>query len=136
MHKLIEQLKRHEGFKCYPEYCLTGKLIIGYGRDLEQVGIKLDEAEILLANDLNVLLLEMKQYIKLSSCNPARSAALVNLAYLLGVNRFLTFTKVIAHIENNKFQQATNELLNCLQARYLPRYTAHLLLQLESGQWQ
>ncbi|WP_281559402.1 glycoside hydrolase [Thalassomonas sp. RHCl1] len=136
MHQLIQQIKRHKGFKSYPEYCPAGKLSIGYGRDLDGVGIRLEEAEILLANDLNALLGETRENINLEHCNPARLAALINLIHLLGLECFLTFNRVITAIESRDFVLATNELLLCLKAKYLPQYTAQLLLQLESGQWQ
>ena len=136
MHQLIKQIKRHKGFKPYPEYCPSGKLNIGYGRDLDDIGIRQEEAEMLLAHDLNSVLSEIKDSINLAGCNPARLAALINLVHLIGVDKFMTYTSAITAIENENFQQTTDELLHRLNAKYLPQYTAQLLFQLESGQWQ
>ncbi len=52
MTKLIEQLKRHEGVKLKPYFCTQGKCTIGVGRNLEDVGISEEEAEMLLINDI------------------------------------------------------------------------------------
>ena len=49
---LIEQLKRHEGLKLKPYKCTADKLTIGVGRNLEDVGISEEEAEMLLQNCL------------------------------------------------------------------------------------
>ena len=52
MTELIEQLKRHEGIKLTPYKCTSDKLTIGVGRNLEDVGISEQEAEMLLQNDI------------------------------------------------------------------------------------
>jgi lysozyme len=49
---LIEQLRRDEGCVLKPYRDQVGKLTIGVGRNLDDVGISSDEAEYLLANDI------------------------------------------------------------------------------------
>ena len=39
MKRLIAMLQRHEGLRLKPYKCTAGKVSIGYGRNLEDVGI-------------------------------------------------------------------------------------------------
>ena len=52
---LMESLKSQEGLRCKPYKCTSGKLTIGYGRNLEDVGISQKEAEYLFENDVRML---------------------------------------------------------------------------------
>jgi lysozyme len=52
MKKEIDLLKKHEGLRLKPYRCSADKLTIGYGRNLDDVGISEEEAEMLLLNDL------------------------------------------------------------------------------------
>ena len=52
MSNLIAQLKRHESLELKPYKCTSGKLTIGVGRNLEDIGITEQEAELLLLNDI------------------------------------------------------------------------------------
>ena len=47
-----ELVKKHEGLRLKPYRCTAGKLTIGYGRNIEDRGITVDEAESLLNNDM------------------------------------------------------------------------------------
>ena len=51
---LIAQLKRHEGFRAKPYQCSANKTTIGYGRNLQDVGITEGEAVSLLNNDIQI----------------------------------------------------------------------------------
>ncbi|HAC30701.1 MAG TPA: lysozyme, partial [Marinobacter hydrocarbonoclasticus] len=50
---LKTQLKRHEGLRLKPylDTASSPRLTIGYGRNLEDVGISRDEADFMLDND-------------------------------------------------------------------------------------
>ena len=61
---LVDQIKRHEGFRSKVYKCSAGKWTIGYGRNVEDVGITVTEAEYLLDKDL------YKSQIELSSSLP------------------------------------------------------------------
>ena len=45
-------IARHEGLRLTPYHCTGGKLTIGYGRNLDDVGISRSEAEILREHDI------------------------------------------------------------------------------------
>ena len=50
--RLVEQLRRHEGVESKPYKDTVGKLTIGVGRNLDDVGLSDDEIDYLLHNDI------------------------------------------------------------------------------------
>lgn len=78
MSKLIEKIKRHEGLKLKPYRCTANKLTIGYGRNIDDVGISEAEAEVLLSNDLERCANEVAKHVDaFDKLNDARQAVLV-----------------------------------------------------------
>jgi lysozyme len=58
---LIDELVRDEGMRTKPYHCTAGKLTIGVGRNIEEVGITEEEARYLLENDLGRVRDELDQ---------------------------------------------------------------------------
>ena len=58
--KLAEQLTKHEGLRLKPYHCPAGKLTIGIGRNLEDKGITEKEARMLLENDIQECIQDLK----------------------------------------------------------------------------
>ena len=50
----VQQLKTDEGLRLKPYHCTAGALTIGYGRNLDAVGITEAEADILLKADIDI----------------------------------------------------------------------------------
>ena len=51
-NKLVDMIQRHEGCKLMPYKCTAGKTTIGYGRNVEDTGISIEEADFMLTNDI------------------------------------------------------------------------------------
>src|SRR5690606_41062667 len=51
-HQLKSQLERHEGLRLKPYRDTVGELTVGYGRNLDDVGIRPEEAALMLDNDI------------------------------------------------------------------------------------
>ncbi len=109
---VIRDLKRDEGFRSKPYRDTVGKLTIGYGRNLDDVGISKREAEELLRYDLflaNKELLKFPWYkYDLTSC---RKRALLNMMYNLGATRFKRFNKMIKAFKDGDYNLAADEAL-------------------------
>ena len=58
--KIKDQLIQHEGLKLKPYQCPAGRLTIGVGRNLEDKGITEKEAVMLLENDIQECLEDLK----------------------------------------------------------------------------
>ena len=46
--KLIEDIKYEEGYRQFPYRCTEGKLTIGYGFNLDDVGLSRQECDLIL----------------------------------------------------------------------------------------
>ena len=111
--RLSDMLIKHEGKRNKPYECTAGKLTIGVGRNLDDMGLTEDEVLYLLDNDIqrcdNELLHNFKWYSDL--CR-ARQDALINLCFNIGITRLLTFTNSLAYMEAEDYKKAADEFLD------------------------
>lgn len=136
MDRLIEQLKRHEGFRNHVYKCTAGKNTIGYGRNLDDNGITHDEAEILLQNDIQAVLADLARNIPwYLSLNEARRAVLINMAFNIGINGLMQFKNTLAFIKNGQYSNAAQEMLSSKWARQVGKRAIELSEQMKSGIW-
>lgn len=107
---IIEDLKRDEGLRLKPYRCTAGKLTIGYGRNLEDVGISEIEAEIMLNTDIAKAEHDLRDIFKNWSSYPeGKKDALINMRFNLGLKGFKTFKKMIEAIKLNNWESAARE---------------------------
>lgn len=112
MNTLEDQLKIDEGFRSRPYRCTAGKLTIGYGRNIEDVGISQNEALFMLREDIKKVKAQCHEKISFfNHLSESRQEALVNMAFNLGINGLLKFKKTLALMEKGDFKQASEEVL-------------------------
>lgn len=133
LDKLVAQLKLHEGVKLKPYRCTAGKLTIGVGRNLDDVGISMEEADLLLKNDIaNV----MRRCIGLtfwSELSENRKIVIIDMVFNLGWTRFLGFKKTIDLISKGKYEQASIEMLNSAWAKQVGKRAETLAKMMRQG---
>ena len=113
MSTLINTLKRHEGLRLKPYRCSANKLTIGYGRNLEDVGISEREAEAMLLADMLRSRADLfKVFPDADTFSQGRQDALINMVFNLGLTRFLGFKKMIAAIEDRDWERAADEAMD------------------------
>src|SRR5690348_5514883 len=96
---LEEQLLRDEGLLLKPYKDSVGKLTIGIGRNLDDVGISREEALTLLQNDIDRAGAWLRTNLPWTlSLDEIRRAALTNMAFNLG-GRLGEFRKFLAHLQ-------------------------------------
>ncbi|WP_104401814.1 glycoside hydrolase family protein [Vibrio penaeicida] len=133
---LTEQLKRHEGFRRYPYHCSAGKLTIGFGRNLEDVGIDKEEAEQLLENDVQKVKAALAKKLPwYQTISPVRQAVLENMAFNMGVAGLLTFKKMLRTVKSGDYASASNEMLDSLWAKQVGKRATELAEQMKTGRW-
>ena len=137
MNKMIEQIKKHEGFRGQPYLCSAGKTTIGYGRNLEANPLTEDEAEILLRNDVAKVVEDLQEGILCwHKLNDARKAVLINMMFNLGVSGFYGFRKFIAALEQGFFELAAKEMLDSKWSFQVGERSVELARQMTTGEWQ
>ena len=107
--------KEFEGLRYKPYKCSAGKLTIGYGRNLEDNGISLDEAEYLFNNDFNaayeaVLRLLKTNAVDVNNLSDCRLFVLTDMMFNLGYLRLSKFKKLLQALKNQDYVAASNEM--------------------------
>jgi len=103
---------RHEGVRRKPYRDSVGRLTIGIGRNLDDVGISEAEARYLLANDLQEIQTELARLAWFPPLNSARQMAITDMAFNLGLPRLLNFSRMIAALTANDYAAAATEMLD------------------------
>lgn len=134
---IAQQLIRDEGVKLRPYKDTVGKLSIGVGRNLEDVGVSIDEAKVMLQNDIKHATLALSQTFPWTDViDDVRHAALVNLVFNMGIGGLSEFRKMLAELQIGNFSEAAAEMLNSKWATQVGDRAKRLALQVKTGQWQ
>lgn len=111
--ELIERLKKHEGIRLNPYRCTAGKITIGVGRNLEDNGISMEEAEFMLKNDIARCYKELRDNFPWEkNLNPRRRGVLCEMIFNMGISRFSKFKNMLKACEEEDFEKASKEALD------------------------
>lgn len=103
-------IQGHEGYSLKPYKCTSGKITIGWGRNLDDRGISESEAMLLFENDLADVLQNCRKYPWFDSLSEVRKAAVMDLMFNLGPNRFAGFRNFIQAMSLQQYTWAAAEL--------------------------
>ena len=131
-----DQLKRDEDLSLFPYRDTRKKLTIGYGRNLDDRGISLVEAEMFLNRDLARATVDVDVKIPTARfLDDARRGVLINMAYNMGIGGLLGFRRMLAAIHKGDWKEAARELLDSDYAKQVGLRADRLSKQIESGEW-
>ncbi|PNH91344.1 glycoside hydrolase family protein [Vibrio diazotrophicus] len=134
MKALVTKLiKKHEGLRLTPYRCSSQKISIGWGRNLQDNGITLEEAETMLQHDVGTAIKEAESLPFFASLNEPRQAVIVDMIFNLGLPRFGMFKKMIAAIEKEHWHVAADEMLNSRWARQVGKRAQTLSEMMRTG---
>ena len=136
---LIAQLKRHEGFRSKPYQCSANKTTIGYGRNLQDVGITEGEAVSLLNNDIQIATVAAETFVGKecwTGLSDTRKCVLINMVFNLGLPRLMYFHKFRAALLTPDFVLAAREMLDSKWATQVGDRAQELAKQMNTGKWQ
>lgn len=112
IEKLRDILIKHEGLRLKPYRCTAGKITIGVGRNLEDLGISRLEAMYLLDNDIMRVWDEADEKFEwFEELGDDRKIVVVSMIFNLGMAGFLKFFNLIKAIETNDFNEASKQML-------------------------
>lgn len=125
-----------EGLRLKPYRDTVGKLTIGIGRNLDDVGISKDEAFYLLENDIQRAIQDATDIFGTSawlSLDEVRQAVILDMLFNLGKSRFLTFKKFIQAVKEKDFERAAEEMLDSRWARQVKKRAERLAYMMRTG---
>lgn len=135
MSPLTGLLIRHEGIRLKPYRDTVGKLTIGVGRNLDDVGISREEAIYLLAEDISEAQTGLSRgYEWFDRLDSVRRDALTDLAFM-GLGKLATFQRMLAACGVGDWQTAHDELLQSAYARQVGQRAVDLATMLLTGQY-
>lgn len=114
---LRDLITRHEGYRQFPYRCTAGKVTIGVGRNLQDVGIDQEEARYLLDRDITRCLDDLAAFPWFHALDTIRRRALINMRFQLGPGRFRGFKRMLAALERADYETAATEALDSKWAR-------------------
>lgn len=127
-------IRLHEGLRLKPYECPTGHLTIGYGRNIQQNGITVEEAEILLENDIQRVVSELQKWISVfDELSETRKAVLIDMVFNLGFSRFFQFRKMIQALREKNFDQAAEEMLDSKWHKQVGNRAKFLAAKMKEG---
>ena len=132
---LLDQLKRHEGVEYKPYVDTVGKMTIGVGRNLDDNGLRDNEIEFLLMNDIAAVMDEAQSYDWYKSLSEVRKGVIINMMFNLGKPRFDKFEKFQALAEGD-YQKASEEMLDSRWAKQVGNRAVELSKQMQKDIWQ
>ncbi|WP_457571307.1 glycoside hydrolase family protein [Desulfovulcanus sp.] len=136
IQKTKELLILHEGKRNKPYTCPAGKLTIGVGRNLEDVGLRDEEIEYLLDNDIKECVADLKRiFPDFDEIDDARQAVLIDMRFNLGPGGFRSFKNFIRAVRNKHWDLAVHEMRDSIWYKQVGQRAVRLCNMMESGNW-
>jgi lysozyme len=128
------QLRIDEGVRSKPYRDTVGKLTIGVGRNLDDVGLRPDEIDYLLKNDIAESVAAARALFQsFNRLSGSRKAVLVNMAFNLGQTKLAQFKRLRAAVAAKDFQKAAAEMLQSAWAKQVGARADRLAKLMEKG---
>ena len=111
-NRLKYQLELHEGRKNKPYKDTVGKITIGIGRNLSDVGVSNVEIDNMLLNDVIRVEKDLDLYLNWWNDKPDNvKLVLCDMAFNIGISGLLKFKNTLDLIKNSQYQEAAEEML-------------------------
>jgi lysozyme len=138
---LAAQLERDEKRVRHVYQDHLGYWTLGIGRLVDERkggGLTDDEIDYLLGNDINRREAELRRRIDFfGRLDDVRKAALLNMAFQLGVDGLLGFKRMLGCLRDERFAEAETHALDSKWAKEdTPARARRVARQLATGEWQ
>ena len=115
--ELKSWLRKCEGLRLKPYKDSVGKWTIGVGRNLDDVGISVSEAEIMLTNDIKKCMDELENRAFYKDQPDSVKCALINMCFNLGLAGLLKFVNMTTYLEQKEYTKAAIAALDSKWAK-------------------
>lgn len=141
LQRLMVELERDEGRRLKPYVDTVGKVTIGVGRNLSDVGISNAEADFFLANDVERILVGLDDKLPWwRNMDEERQLVLANLAFNVGIEdhtpegKLLTFKHTLEAMRLGNYVQAGEAMLQSKWARQVGPRARRLAERMRKGE--
>ena len=135
-NELETALVRDEGLVTLAYEDTVGKVTIGVGRNLDDLGITEGEAMFLLRNDIERVKMEVGQnFAWIDDLDSTRKNVIYNMVFNLGIVRFSKFKNMIAAMAKGDYIDASVEMMDSKWAHQVGRRAVRLAETMASGEF-
>jgi lysozyme len=135
--EITKQLKGDEGFRAHPYRDTVGKLTIGVGRNLDDVGISEAEGDMLLGGDLQKAQAFINTHLPWAlHLSEPRYGVLTNMAFNMGGDKLMEFRKFLSAAQTGDIETAAAELENSHWYEQTGARAHRLVVQWRTDVWQ
>lgn len=132
--QFTRQLKLHEGVMLKAYKCTADKTTIGVGRNLDDVGITEEEAEYLLQNDIDRVILALRRELPwIDQLDEVRQRVLYDMAFNLGISGLLQFKKTLKAVKDGDYERAGRMMLDSKWATQVGKRSDRLSVMMNIG---
>lgn len=128
-----KQIKHDEALRLKPYKDTMNKTTIGWGRNLQDNGISVEEAQFLFDNDMKRCRKDLSQYAWYQIQPTPVKDALLNMCFNLGINKLTGFRKMITALINRDYTTAAIEALDSLWAKQVGQRAKDIAVQIREG---
>lgn len=135
LHLLRAQLIRHEGLRLKVYRDTTGHLTVGVGRNLSDIGITVDEANLMLDNDIARTLGAVEaRWPWFSRLDGVRQRVILDMAFNLGTDGLSGFPRFLDAVRGGDYESASAEMLASKWAGQVHERATFLARQMRTGE--
>jgi lysozyme len=128
------QLPIDEGRRFKPYKDTVGKMSIGVGRNLDDVGVRPDEIALMLENDIAEADKTARVLVpNFDDLSEARKAVIVNMAFNLGHYKLAQFKNTLRAVHEGRYGDAADGMMDSLWARQVGARARRLADQMRNG---
>lgn len=134
--KLKRSITLHEQNRKFPYLDTRGKITIGYGYNLDDLGLPDDMRNTLYQDAINSLYPKFCTFSWFLDLNEDRQLVLLDMTYNLGWNKFLEFEKLIKALSNHDYNNASFEMLSSDWADQTKSRAVSLATGMQTGEYK
>lgn len=139
--KIKTLLELHEGRRKFPYKDTVGKLTIGVGFNLDDVGLLDNEIDFILENRIEGVIVTLEKYLPFfNELDEVRQAVLIDMCYNLGPepfdhDGFKDWPIFVGQVQDGEYAAASKNMLSTKWASQVGVRAKRLATMMETGQW-
>ena len=125
---------QHEGLRLKPYHDTVGKITIGYGRNLADVGISKHEAALLLDADLEQAEADCRaSFDWFAALDGVRQGVIVEMSFNMGITKLREFVRTVRAVKEGRYLAAADHMLESRWAQQVGARAQTLAQRMRTG---